>query len=553
MTTKIEIKQFEFNKRSVSKIDDESLFSNFNWANNWPTIYILNNKREAYVGESYKIRSRIEQHLKNKDRQRLDKINIIVDKEANKSYTLDIESFLIRYMSADRTFNLQNGNHGLVDYNYYNKENYHDKFRKEIWPKLRELKLVKKSLKEIENSILFKFSPYTSLSSEQYDIIDSILNLFKGNSFPEKGNVIVNGGPGTGKTLLGINLIKLLNLTEENFEDNDVRNHIMQIQKFVKKIGLVIPQQSLRKTLKNVFQGIDGLDQNMILSPNEVFNDNYDLLIVDEAHRLRQRVNITNYWQYDSNNRKHGFSREATELDWILSQSKFQIFFYDRAQTIKPTDIDGDYFKKKTKNNKIDEFVLRSQFRVQAGNDYLEYIQNILNCDQTEKREFSNYDLRFFDSFSELYSQIKIKENKNGLSRLVAGYGWKWISKKKKNEYDIEIENIKLQWNTSLIDWINKPESVNEIGCIHTIQGYDLNYAGVIFGPEIDYDPETNEIIINEKKYHDRNGKASIKNKSELKKYILNIYSVLLTRGIKGTYIYVVNKNLKEYLRKYFN
>ena len=268
MVTKIEIKHYPFNKSGVEKLSVDSDIDTINWASSWPTIYILSNKKEVYVGESYKVKNRIEQHLQNKAREALQKIHILIDKEANKSYTLDTESFLIRYMAVDGTFTLQNGNHGLVNYDYYNKKLYHQKFRENVWPKLKELQLVSKNLQEIENSDLFKFSPYTSLSPNQYDIIDAILSLFNSYMAPEKGNIVIEGLPGTGKSLLGVYLMKLLTLSSADFEDSDVETKFTAIQKYIKKIGLVIPQSALRDTLKKVFKGIPGLSQSMILSPH---------------------------------------------------------------------------------------------------------------------------------------------------------------------------------------------------------------------------------------------------------------------------------------------
>ena len=110
-----------------------------------------------------------------------------------------------------------------------------------------------------------------------------------------------------------------------------------------------------------------------------------------------------------------------------------------------------------------------------------------------------------------------------------------------------------MRWNHTYIDWINSPNSINEVGCIHTVQGYDLNYCGVIIGPEIDYDFENNRIVIDKSKYKDVAGKKHLDNDKELLQYIINIYTVLLTRGIKGTYVYVCNENMKKYLNKYIN
>ena len=133
----------------------------------------------------------------------------------------------------------------------------------------------------------------------------------------------------------------------------------------------------------------------------------------------------------------------------------------------------------------------------------------------------------------------------------MAGYSWKWISKNNKELYDINISGHKYRWNTVNRDWVNSSDSINEIGCIHTIQGYDLNYAGVIFGNEIRFDRVRKEIYIEKSSYYDLQGKTALNKEEDLKEYILNIYKTLMTRGIKGTYVYVCNDELREYLKNY--
>lgn len=152
-----------------------------------------------------------------------------------------------------------------------------------------------------------------------------------------------------------------------------------------------------------------------------------------------------------------------------------------------------------------------------------------------------------------------------GLCRNMAGYAWPWKTHKmtlskiqKEGLYDIKIENKyevnnahKYIWNTTQKDWINSENSINEIGCIHTTQGYDLNYAGVIIGWEIDYDPINNIITVCKDMYQDSKGKEKVDGKI-LHNYIKNIYTTLLERGMYGTYIYVCNESLRDYFKRFF-
>jgi uncharacterized protein len=550
MTEEINIKSFPLDENGLEMINFEGEASSLHWSNNWPVVYILSNYDEAYVGETYKVKERIKQHQKNNERLKLTKISILIDKQANKSYTLDIEANLIRHMSVDGLFKLQNENKGLVNYEYFNRELYKKRFAEIIWPKLQEFKLAKRSLREIQNDDLFKYSPYTPLAINQFEIVTKILSdLSKPNN--SKLSIIIKGSAGTGKTVLGTYLMKLLTSNEDTYEEKETESELKKVQTHIKKIALVIPQQSLRKTLKRVFRKIKGLNSNMVLSPNDVTKDKFDLLIVDEAHRLRQRKNLSSYNYFDNNNRNLGLHKEATELDWIIKQSKNQIFFFDKDQSIKPTDITFNHFNNQIKDHIIIEHQLLSQFRVIAGENYISYIKDILDCNVKEKKSFANYELKIFDDIIELKNAIIQKNHALKLCRLVAGYGWKWNTRHKKSTYDIDIKGHKFIWNTTSEDWVTSENSINEVGCIHTIQGYDLNIAGVILGPEITYDENEKKIKVITNNYYDINGKKGIKDNAEIERYVKNIYGVLLTRGILGTYIYVCDDKLRNYLKKW--
>ena len=335
------------------------------------------------------------------------------------------------------------------------------------------------------------------------------------------------------------------------------------------RVGYVVPTQSFRETLKKVFDGIQGLDSKMVLSPEDVANSGeglYDLLIVDESHRLRRRRALFNYGSYDKANEALELDKEATELDWILEKSWYQLFFYDSRQSVKPSDVEALRFFSLSRQEDTRNYKLTSQMRCKGGNDYIDYIHNILECQQEEMRTFgSSYELLLFEDVEDMVSAIKDKNNKMGLCRNMAGYAWPWKTLKmtlskiqKEGLYDIKIENKyevnnahKYIWNTTQKDWINSENSINEIGCIHTTQGYDLNYAGVIIGWEIDYDPINNIITVSKDMYQDSKGKEKVDGKI-LHNYIKNIYTTLLERGMYGTYIYVCNESLRDYFKRFF-
>ena len=568
----INVETYKFDAKVVEKLE------NTRFGNKWPIVYIINNDNEAYIGETVNAYIRASQHLDNPKRQMLNLINIISSEKFNKSVILDLEAFLIKYMAADNKFKLQNGNGGLQNHNYYQKELYEGKF-KDIWNKLKEKGIVQNDLLVIENSDLFKYSPYKSLTDDQYEIVTDILKTLaddvKNN---QESTFVVHGGAGTGKTILGVYLVKLLMEVKENninIEDESIDDNIQEVLKIYDsinklKIGLVIPMDNLRKTLKKVFKNVSGLNPKMVLSPNDVAknSEKYDLLIVDESHRLRKRKNLTQYKAFDRNNKKFNLDNKGTELDWIRLQSKYQIFLYDEEQSIKPTDIDKERFKEIEAEENTHKYILKTQLRCLLGGDkYIQYVKEIFSNNPPEEREsFDQYEFKIFDDVDEMVKNIKSKNNVYGLCRNVAGYAWKWNSKGKKlpmhitkkevkemkdnNLYDIDIDGHKYIWNSQPVDWINSENSINEIGSIHTTQGFDLNYTGLIIGNELKYDDVNHKLIVDRKNYFDTKGKADTSDE-ELLEYILHIYQTMCTRGMRGTYLYVCDPKLREYLSNY--
>ena len=532
----------------------------------WPVVYIITNNNEAYIGETVNASIRAQQHLAVSERRKLKNYYIVSDDTFNKSVILDLEAFLISNIASDGKYKLQNGNSGLHNHNYYRKKMYQEKFN-DIWNELKNKKVVENDLELIKNTDLFKYSPYKSLTVDQYMSVNGILNqLYEDIKNKKKSSFVVTGGAGTGKTILGIYILKLLmtpieedeTLDEENLAENF--KIVARIKKMSEsmKIGLVIPQQSLRSTIKKTFRKINTLSSDMVYSPHEIAKSDeyFDLLIVDEAHRLRRRKNITNYEEFDKDNARFGLGKTGTELDWILKKSKYQIFFYDSDQSVKPTDITPEQFNKVFfDSNTHHEALITQQRCLLGGNEYVEYVKRIFSNNPPKAMEkFDKYEFKLFDDPNELIDAIKIKDKQYGLCRNVAGISFAWTRNKEKivinNGEDIEFGKKKYIWNTKVVDWINSKKAAEEIGCIHTVQGYDLNYTGLIIGRELKYNPETNKIYVDEEEYKDRNAKAGA-TEEELEQYVLNIYSTMCLRGMLGTYVYACDPNLQEYLKKF--
>ncbi len=434
--------------------------------------------------------------------------------------------------------------------------------------------MLSRPIPEIVNSNLFKFSPFKALNSDQAIAVSALLEkLIEGMRLDTKPTVVIQGDPGTGKTIVAIYLIKLLRdiatiSGDELLEEDSIFSEYFTEENRVLlsglKLALVVPQQSLRATLQRVFKQTPGLSKDMVLTPFEAgaSDEPFDLLIVDEAHRLGQRANQSsaslNKKFSEVNFKLFGEDRkDVTQLDWIKANSKAQVLMLDTEQAIKPADLPVEKTKELIQAARSNDqlFRLTSQMRVAGGNGYLEFVKALFTDSPLPATSFSNYDFRVFDDFAKMKREIEKLNSEHGLARLVAGFAWPWNSKENPSAHDIEIQGVKLQWNQTVTDWVNSPTSINEVGSIHTIQGYDLNYAGVIIGNDLSFDLGTKEFKFNRESYFDKKGKENNPalgksySDEDLLQFVINIYKVLLTRGVKGTFVYIEDPGLASRFR----
>ena len=551
-------------------------------AEDWPVVYLINSDEKMYIGETQNAVVRFEQHLKSPEKKGLKVINVIYDDEFNKSAILDIEQSLIQLCGADGKYKLLNCNGGQSSkHNYYQRKKYLDKID-DIWRALKKKKIVVNDLEDIRNSDLFKYSPYNTLTAEQSAASNAIIeDIVEKLSKNIDGTAIINGGAGTGKTIVLTNLMyKLVNATrfdvDDSLDDPDASEYLhlmMLIQNYLKKhgegskklkIGYICPMSSLRKTMKKVFRlTANGLKSEMVIGPFDILRseDKFDVLLVDEAHRLARRKNISFMGTFDQNARKLGLDpMTATELDMIVAKSRYRVLVYDRNQSVKGSDLTDEQFFDALSDSSVLTKKLSTQMRCLGGEEYTDYLDRIFDCEQLEKEEIENYDFKIFDDAKKMIDAIRELDKKYGLCRNAAGYSWRWRSKPyikdgydyilKNGLADIDIDGHHYVWNMTNEEFILSKNAVNEIGCIHTLQGYDLNYVGIIFGREIDYDPIRDEIVIDKEKFFDKNVKNGT-DEETLKRYIINSYKVMMTRGIKGCYVYAYNRNLRDYLGRY--
>ncbi|WP_354670481.1 DNA/RNA helicase domain-containing protein [Curtobacterium sp. 458] len=538
-------------------------------------MYILDDGKRVYVGETLNTASRMRQHLDSDERRSLKAVRLVLDGTFNKSVCLDLESQLIGLFAGDDKYTVLNSNKGVVNADYYDRERYRKTFE-DVFEALRDQKLFTRSIAEIENSELFKLSPFKALNHDQAVVMEDILEgLFEDIVRGARSTIVVQGDPGTGKTIVAVYLLKLLRDIANGTGVDDVDGDSMFSDYFTEdnrrrlsdfRIGLVVPQQALRASLKRVFGKTPGLEKTMVLTPFDVGKsaEKWDLLVVDESHRLNHRANQASGPQNKSfgeiNERLFGADEDHyTQADWIRDRSTHQVFLLDSEQSVRPADLpqrlQADMIRNARQSDRY--YRLFTQMRVQGGADYVSYVRAIMRGESPEPKTFGEYAFRMFDDLGEMHDAIRARDDEVGLSRLVAGYAWEWKSKHDRQAVDIEVDGQRLQWNQTQKDWITSPGAVDQVGSIHTVQGYDLNYVGVIIGPDLRFDPLGQQLWFDRSNYFDKKGMENnprlgiTYTDDDLRRFVANIYAVLRTRGVLGTFVYVSDPDLRRHLRQF--
>jgi len=396
-----------------------------------------------------------------------------------------------------------------------------------------------KSLQDCLANML-KNKPEFVMIDEQKVIYEKVLkNARLSQKDKKKRVIIVKGGPGTGKTVVAINL--LVQSIQENIFSSYVTKNSAPRKVFFKKLRGEFYKQSF---IEGIFKSSGSFTTN---PPN-----NYGLLICDEAHRLNERSGM--------------FSNLGeNQIKEIIHSSLTSVFFIDEEQIVTSKDIGSIKeiekwaFKEKAKIE-IEELV--SQFRCGGSDGYISWLDNVLQIRETANYSLENipYDFRVIDDPNKLKSLIEEKNQIDGKARMVAGYCWNWISKKEENKDvdDIKIGNFSMQWNlNSNKPFAIDPESINQIGCIHTCQGLEFSYVGVIIGNDIRF--ENGKIVTDFTKRAktdqslkgliSKAKKGDLETLSKIDVIIKNTYRTLMSRGMRGCFIYCCDKNLSEYFK----
>ncbi|MGE4049979.1 MAG: DNA/RNA helicase domain-containing protein [Piscinibacter sp.] len=355
----------------------------------------------------------------------------------------------------------------------------------------------------------------------------------------KKQVVIVQGGPGTGKSVIAINLLGALIARKRNVRYVS-KNAAPRAVYEAKLTG------TFTKTrISNLFCGSGAFVNDEA--------DTYDTLIVDEAHRL---------------NEKSGLYRNLgdNQVKELIRAARCTVFFVDDDQRVTLLDIGHTEELRRHARElgaEVTELELSSQFRCNGSDGYLAWLDHTLDIRETANQilDSAEYDFRVFDNPTDLHALIERKNRANNRSRVVAGYCWKWPSKKNTAAWDIEMPALgyRRRWNLDKDGslWIVAPESVEQVGCIHTCQGLELDYVGVIIGPDLAYRDGRIVTDATKRASSDQSVKGLKKMLKEVRAraqeladaIVKNTYRTLMTRGMKGCYVYCTDAPLAEYLR----
>ncbi len=366
-----------------------------------------------------------------------------------------------------------------------------------------------------------------------YDMCKTIMSKCKKDM--KKRTIIIQGGPGTGKSVLAVNLLKAFISSALNAsyctKNSAPREAYLKLLSNSDLRGEVNIKQLFRSPF-----GLSKLPSNF-----------YDALIVDESHRLVKKM--------------YGDFQGENQIKECIQASLFTVFLIDESQRITTKDIGSiegiQYWASQLNSNVInnESTILISQFRCNGSDKYIQLINNILQIGESVDANFSelDYDIRVYSNPNELRNALREKNQINNKSRMVAGYCYDWNVKNQRGDYDIILEDeFYARWN--LEDdkiWAINPKSFEEVGCIHTAQGLEFDYVGVIIGKDLRFDSQLGTIITDKAMISKDDKTSGIRSTNEVTaaQLIKNTYKTLLTRGQKGCYIYCEDRNLADHIK----
>ncbi|WP_251030137.1 DUF2075 domain-containing protein [Exiguobacterium sp. s181] len=540
----VKVIPFTFEESSLHMIDSTETYVNY------PVIYILNGEKEAYIGETVHFKKRMKQHLKLKqtERKQLSQIHLVNHDKFNRSATFHLETKLINYFLGDEKYTLQNKSKTANDFthNYYNKTYYDNELFPELWNELHRKGLVQNELHAIENKDIFKLSPFKELSVEQLDLKEQVLDFCETQMSKVDPNAtygdlyVIEGEAGVGKSVV---LSSIFNTIQARTKDTNSTLH--QTKNY-----LVVNHEEMLKTYKGIAKQVKHLKAGDFTKPTPLLNklkdEKADIIFVDEAHLLLTKSDPYNNF------------RQNNHLEELLKKAKIVIAIFDQHQVLKLkshwNSFKLDDYKKKART--VETYKLTNQFRMQADEDMMNWVNTFKEKRINPLPKSKRYDLRIFETLEEMHRAIIEQDRRYGLSRVVSTFDF--LHKKDGDTYYVYESNgnYKMPWNTTggKTTWAEKAETIAEAGSIYTIQGFDLNYVGVVLGPSVSYDEEQEGLMIDPNLYKDTGAYAGIEGIENVdlakEQIVLNSINILMKRGVKGLYLYASDESLRRKLLK---
>lgn len=382
-------------------------------------------------------------------------------------------------------------------------------------------------------------SPWILLD-EQLVVFERIRSTVKSGLFGRRKQVvIVRGGPGTGKSVLAINLMA------ELLREGRNAHYATGSRAFTETLWDIIGSRS-RATFK-YFNSYGRAEFNEI-----------DVLLCDESHRIRETSN--------SRYIKRELRSTKAQIRELLDVSKVAVFFIDDRQVVRPNEIGSTAYIHQhaaTVGAEVSEYELEVQFRCAGSDGFVNWIDNTLGVRKTANVLWDGadgFDFRIFDSPVELETAIRARADEGFTARVAAGFCWPWSPPRDDGTLvdDVVIGDYRRPWDAKPGNWrlaagippaalwATDPNGINQIGCVYNIQGFELDYVGVIWGRDLRYDFDGQQWVGDKKHSAD----SVVKRSRERFVYLVkNTYRVLLSRGMKGCYVYYMDKDTERFMR----
>lgn len=408
-----------------------------------------------------------------------------------------------------------------------------------------------RKLMESASNIVANKSDFTLIDEQivaRNTIIDKIRNARRSG---EKSVILIKGGPGTGKTVIALHVLSEIAADDYNRSVFFATKSKPLLEGIKNRLGR---GNNARLLFTNLNQYI----------PSRVDEDSVDVLIIDEAHRIGKTPNSQFTKSYDRT--------DLAQVETLIRAAKTSVFFIDDKQVIRSLEIGNTELIKgfaRKYNCTIEEEELVSQFRCNGSNNYLDWVEKVLDNDIDDDEPPAldgSFNFRVMDSPQELYNSLVNMNQREGVTaRLTAGFCWDWSKTLDENGElvkDVKIGGFAMPWEThgdigrppegyvKWYEWAYLPEGIKQVGCIYTAQGFEFDYIGVIIGDDLKFNPLTNQLETDISATRDP---VLRRGRDKFDGYVRNIYRVLMTRGLKGCYVYCTDKATSSYFKRMIN